>query len=84
MKYKHVINGEVIDEECYEELLDEETESRIDDFYFERWLNENYSASEIYSMDEDDRAELNDLFYDVMREYAEDEMEYEPIEEEEE
>lgn len=84
MKYKHVISGEVIDEERYEELLDEETENWIDVFYFERWLNENYRASEIYSMDEDDRAELNDLFYDVMREYAEDEMEYEPIEEEEE
>lgn len=84
MKYKHVISGEVIDEERYEELLDEETENWIDVFYFERWLNENYSASEIYSMDEDDRAELNDLFYDAMREYAEDEMEYEPIEEEEE
>lgn len=84
MKYKHVISGEVIDEEHYEELLDEETESWMDVFYFERWLNENYCASEIYSMDEDDRAELNDLFYDAMREYAEDEMEYEPIEEEEE
>lgn len=84
MKYKHVISGEIIDEERYEELLDEETESWIDDFYFERWLNENYCASEIYSMDEDGRAELNDLFYDAMREYAEDKMEYEPIEEEEE
>lgn len=84
MKYKHVISREVIDEERYEELLDEETENWMDDSDFERWLDENYSAHEIFSMDEDGRAELNYLFYDAMREYAEDKMEYEPIEEEEE
>lgn len=84
MMYKHVITGEIIDEERYEELLDEETESWMDDFYFERWLNENYSASEMYSMDANDREELIGLFCDAMREWAEGEMDYDPIEEEEE
>lgn len=84
MKYKHVITEEIIDEERYEELLDEETESWIDSYPFDYWLDENYHASEIYSMNEYDREEVYDLFYDAMREYAEDEMEYEPIEDEEE
>ena len=83
MKYKHVISGEIIDEERYEELLNEETEDWEANYPFDRWLDENYHASEVYSMDEHDREEVYGLFYDVMREYAEDEMEYEPIEDEE-
>ena len=84
MMYKHVITGEVIDEERYEELLEEETEEWEASYTFDRWLDENYHASEVYCMDESDREKLITLFCDAMREYAEDEMEYGPIEEEEE
>lgn len=83
MMYKHTISGEIIDEERYEELLDEEMENWLDELYFERWMNENYSAYEIFNMCNMERQELYELFYDDMREYAVDAMDYEPIEEEE-
>lgn len=83
MMYKHVISGEVIDEERYEELLDEEMKNWLDELRFERWLNENYSACEIFNMCDMERQELYELFYDDMREYAVDAMDYEPIGEEE-
>ena len=84
MMYKHTISGEIIDEEYYEELLDEETQSWLDEFYFERWLDDNYSAHEIFNMCDMERQELYELFYDDMREYAINQMDYELIEEEEE
>lgn len=82
--YKHVISEEVIDEERYEELLDEEMENWLDELRFERWIDDNYSAHEIFNMCDMERQELYELFYDAMRKYAVDAMDYEPIEEEEE
>lgn len=84
MMYKHVITGEVIDDERFDELVDEEMELYMDEFYFERWIDENYNAHEIFSMCEMERQEVYEDFYNAMREEAIDNMDYEPIEEEEE
>lgn len=83
MMYKHTITGEVIDEERFDELVDEEMELYMDEFYFERWIDENYNAHEIFSMCEMERQEVYEDFYNAMREEAIDNMDYEPIEEEE-
>lgn len=83
MMYKHVITGEVIDDERFDELVDEEMELYMDEFYFERWIDENYNAHEIFSMCEMERQEVYEDFYNAMREEAIDNMDYEPIEEEE-
>lgn len=84
MMYKHVITGEVIDEERFDELVDEEMEMWLDEFYFERWLDENYSAHEIFSMCEMERQEVNEEFYHAMYDKTVENMDYEPMEEEEE
>lgn len=84
MMYKHVITGEVIDEERFDELVDEEMGSWMDEFYFERWIDENYNAHEIFSMCEMERQEVNEEFYNAMYDKAVENMDYEPIEEEEE
>lgn len=84
MMYKHVITGEVIDKERFDELVDEEMEMWLDEFYFERWLDENYSAHEIFSMCEMERQEVNEEFYYAMYDKAVENMDYEPVEEEEE
>ena len=83
MMYKHVITCEVIDDERFDELVDEEMEFWLDEFHFERWIDENYSAHEIFSMCEMERQEVYDKFYEVAREEAIDNMDYEPINEEE-
>lgn len=83
MMYKHTITGEVIDDERFDELVDEEMELYMDEFYFERWIDENYNAHEIFSMCEMERQEVYEEFYNAMREEAIDNMDYEPIEEEE-
>lgn len=83
MMYKHTITGEVIDDERFDELVDEEMELYMDEFYFERWIDENYNAHEIFSMCEMERQEVYEDFYNAMREEAIDNMDYEPIEEEE-
>lgn len=83
MMYKHVITGEVIDDERFDELVDEEMELWLDESAFESWLDENYSAHEIFSMCEMERQEVYDKFYEVAREEAIENMDYEPIEEEE-
>lgn len=82
MMYKHTITGEVIDDERFDELVDEEMELYMDEFYFERWIDENYNAHEIFSMCEMERQEVYEEFYNAMREEAIDNMDYEPIEEE--
>lgn len=82
--YKHVITGETIDEERFDELVDEEMEFWMDEFHFERWLDENYSAHEIFSMCEMERQEVNEEFYNAMYDKAVENMDYEPVEEEEE
>lgn len=84
MMYKHVITGETIDEERFDELVDEEMEFWMDEFHFERWLDENYSAHEIFSMCEMERQEVNEEFYNAMYDKAVENMDYEPVEEEEE
>lgn len=84
MMYKHVITGEVIDDERFDELVDEEMESWLDGYYFERWIDENYNAHEIFSMCEMERQEVNEEFYNAMYDKAVENMDYEPIEEEEE
>lgn len=83
MMYKHVITGEVIDEERFDELVDEEMELWLDKFYFERWIDENYNAHEIFSMCEMERQEVYEDFYNAMYDKAVENMDYEPIEEEE-
>lgn len=83
MMYKHVITGETIDEERFDELVDEEMELCLDQCCFDGWLDENYSAHEIYSMCEIERQELYEKFYDVAREEAIENLDYEPIYEEE-
>ena len=83
MMYKHVITGEVIDEERFDELVDEEMESRLDEYFFERWIDENYNAHEIFSMCEMERQEVNEEFYNAMYDKAVENMDYEPVEEEE-
>lgn len=83
MMYKHVITGEVIDDERFDELVDEEMELWLDEFHFERWIDENYSAHEIFSMCEMERQEVNEEFYNAMYDKAVENMDYEPIEEEE-
>lgn len=84
MMYKHVITGEVIDEERYNELVEEEMEMWLDEYYFERWIDENYNAHEIFTMCEIERQEVSEAFYDAMRDKAIENMDYEPVEEEEE
>lgn len=83
MMYKHVITGEVIDDKRFDELVDEEMELWLDEFYFERWIDENYNAHEIFSMCEMERQEVNEEFYNAMYDKAVENMDYEPIEEEE-
>lgn len=83
MMYKHTITGEVIDDERFDELVDEEMELYMDEFYFERWIDENYNAHEIFSMCEMERQEVYEDFYNAMREEAIDNMDYESVEEEE-
>lgn len=83
MMYKHVITGEVIDDERFDELVDEEMEFWLDEFHFERWIDENYSAHEIFSMCEMERQEVSEEFYNAMYDKAVENMDYEPIEEEE-
>lgn len=84
MMYKHVITGETIDEERFDELVDEEMESRLDEYFFERWIDENYNAHEIFSMCEMERQNVYEEFYDAVREEAIEDMDYELVEEEEE
>lgn len=84
MMYKHAITGEVIDEERFDELVDEEMEMWLDEYYFERWIDENYSAHEIFSMCEVEQQDVYEEFYDAMRNKALENMDYEPVEEEEE
>ena len=83
MMYMNTITGEVIDEERFDELVDEEMELCLDQCYFDEWLDENYSAHEIYSMCEIERQELYEKFYYVAREEAIENLDYEPIDEEE-
>ena len=84
MMYKHVITGETIDEERFDELVDEEMESRLDEYFFERWIDENYNAHEIFSMCEMERQDVYEEFYEAVREETIEDMDYEPMEEEEE
>lgn len=84
MMYKHVITGEVIDEERYNELVEEEMEMWLDEYFFERWIDENYNAHEIFTMCEIERQDVYQEFYDAVREEAIEDMDYEPVEEEEE
>lgn len=84
MMYKHVITGEVIDDERFDELVDEEMEFWMNEFHFERWIDENYNAHEIFSMCEMERQEVQEEFYNAMYDKAVENMDYEPIEEEEE
>lgn len=83
MMYKHVITGEVIDEERYNELVEEEMEMWLDEYFFERWIDENYNAHEIFTMCEIERQDVYQEFYDAVREEAIEDMDYEPVEEEE-
>lgn len=83
MMYMNTMTGEIIDEESFDELVDEEMEMWLDECNFERWINEHYSAYEIFSMYESDRQEVYEEFYDTMREKAIENMDYEPAEEEE-
>lgn len=84
MMYKHAITGEVIDEERFDELVEEEMEMWLDEYYFERWIDENYNAHEIFTMCEMERQDVYEEFYDAMRDKAIENMDYEPMEEEEE
>lgn len=84
MMYMNTITGEIIDEERFDELVDEEMEMWLDEYYFERWIDENYNAHEIFSMCEMERQDVYEEFYDAMHEKAIDNMDYEPVEEEEE
>lgn len=84
MMYKHVITGEIIDEERFDELVDKEMGMWLDEFYFECWIDENYSAHEIFSMCEMERQEVNEEFYNAMYDKTVENMDYEPVEEEEE
>lgn len=83
MKYWDVFTDEIIDEKTYEEELEAEIEYWSDAFTFESWLNENYSASIVYHMEEQERQEILEKFYDWARRQAEDNMVYKPVEEDE-
>lgn len=80
MTYMNTITGEIIDEERFNELVDEEMEMLLDEYNFERWIDECYNAHEIFSMCEMERQEVYEDFYDAMREKAIDNMDYEPAE----
>lgn len=84
MMYKHVITGETIDEERFDELVEEEMEMYLDEYHLERWIDENYHVYEIFSMCELERQNVYEEFYEAMRDEAIENMDYEQIEEEEE
>ena len=80
MTYMNTITGEIIDEERFNELVDEEMEMWLDEDNFERGIDERYNAHEIFSMCEMERQEVYEEFYDAMREKAIDNMDYESAE----
>lgn len=83
MKYRDLFTDEIIDEETYEEELEAEIESWMDESTFDDWLNGNYQASKIFQMAEMERQKVFDEFYDWACGQAEGNMMYEPVEEEE-
>ena len=80
MMYMNTITGEIIDEERFDELVGEEMEMWLDEYNFERWIDEHYNAHEIFSMCEMERQDVYEEFYDTMREKAIENMDYQPEE----
>lgn len=83
MMYKDISIEEVIDQESFDKLVDEEMEMWLDEYYFQCWINEHYNAHEIFSMCDTERQDVYKEFYDAMRKKAIENMGYKPLEEEE-
>ena len=81
MMYKDISTEEVIDQESFDKLVDEEMEMWLDEYYFQCWINEHYDAHEIFAMCDTERQDVYQEFYDFMRQKAIENMGYEPVEE---
>lgn len=82
MMYKDISTEEVIDQDSFDKLVDEEMEMWLDEYYFQCWINEHYYAHEIFAMCDTERQDVYQEFYDFMRQKAIENMGYEPLEEE--
>lgn len=86
MKVKVYINWysrEVINEKNFKEKVEESTRDyKEDECFFNEWLNEHYSANEIWKLDEERRKEVRSDFLVKCEELAASDVRYSWEEEE--
>ena len=76
--YVNWSDEEIISEAEYEAKLEEETKiAAADDYQFGQWLNEYYSADEIWNMAEAEKEEVNADWLKYCREGMEEELGFE-------
>ena len=69
---------EVISEAEYKAKLEEETNiAAADDYHFDLWLNEYYTAADIWNMAEEEKKEINSQWLERCREDMKRELCYE-------
>lgn len=66
--YANWYDQEIITAEQYNERLDERIEEESGSYCFSEWLNDNYSATEIFNMDDDEKNFTIEEFKDFVME----------------
>ena len=67
-------------DEYYSILKDKAQELAVDEWQFESWLNENYSASEVWDMTDEQMEEVRAQWVSYCEGEADDELGYKRIE----
>ena len=70
--YVNWLEQEILTAEQYKERLDEQIEEEIRFFSFSDWLEDNYTASEIFDMDDDEKK----LAIEEFKEFVKDSIEH--------
>ena len=70
--YVNWYDQEIITAEQYKARLDKEVEEEIRHFSFSDWLNDNYTAAELFDMDDD----AKEFAIEEFKEFAKDSIEH--------
>ncbi len=71
MLYVNWRKKEIITDEEFKQRIEDEIENYFDDYDFNKWLNNNYSATEIWNMSTEESDEVDNEFEDWCKEEAE-------------